>query len=98
MAAPKKIKGVKKPGTNPYTTQYDVGATPDGKGGYRGVAWPAPSGGIGPHTGTPAGGYRSNPPLAPGGAAALAAWHAQRSRAATGQAINPPQPMRTIKK
>ena len=78
---------------NPYTTQINVGASPSG----RVVGYVVPSGGIGPHTGVPAHGYASSPPLAPGAAKAVANYHAVRSRSATGVQISPNTPANGIK-
>jgi hypothetical protein len=89
-----KIKGSSKPqGPNPYTTQINVGASSSGQA----VGYLAPSSGIGPHTGVPAHGYASSPPLAPGAVKAVADYHAARSRAATGTQVSPSKPANGIK-
>lgn len=49
-----KIHPVTRPALNPYNTQVNTGATSSGQK----VGYLVPSGGIGPHTGVPAGGYK----------------------------------------
>lgn len=101
MAAPKKIKGVKKPGPSPYQTTMYVAVARDDRG--KTFGYPYPSGSdrsLGPHTGKPAGGYITHPPLAPSAIKTLSEYHGSRSRAATGQVVSltPPRTMRNIKK
>lgn len=78
-----KIQGTTGKGTNPYATQYNIGSYGVGSGLF---GYEAPSGGIGPRTGRPAGGYRATPPLAPGAAATIADFERRQKSQAKAQA------------
>ena len=87
---PAKVRGVKKPGMNPYTYVYRRGTVAGYRDEQTGDIYPTPSGGVGPKTGKPAGGYRSRAPLTPAAAKAVRKTGTKNANVGSGKILNPP--------